>query len=167
MFGRLTTTPQYVQASGESAVQPKMPQKFEATIQPQSPLTSALNVPPEWMPDIKRAPVVHRIPNRAGMRYLYARGAQRQPINRLGNSVRPRPNISAFQRNDMGPIRNAGFNDLLFQAGYPGFNLGLSFKVPTLPTMGGPRTNIVSPITVSGNRLVNRLGRPSGAAPKR
>lgn len=44
------------------------------------------------------------------------------------------PFISAFQRMLHGPIVNGGFNDALYQAGYPGFNLGISFAVQTLET---------------------------------
>jgi len=163
-FGRLQPGAQVYQVSGESTPSVKVPEKFISTPMPTSGLTSGLNVRPEWMPDIKRAPVVHRIPRMNGIRHLYARGMHRQPIERIGNNVRPRPNISAFQPNNFGPIHDAGFNDALFQAGYPGFNLGLSFKVPSLPTMGGPRTNLKSPITVSQTRKVNRLQRASGSA---
>jgi len=55
------------------------------------------------------------------------------PIHRLGADGQPYPWNSGFQPDSHGPIHDAGFNDALFQAGYPGFNLGLSFKVPTLP----------------------------------
>jgi hypothetical protein len=80
------------------------------------------------------------------MRYLYARGAQKQPISILGTG----PDVgqavwsSSFQPYLMGPIHDAGFDDALFQAGYPGFNLGLSFKVPVLPEnpTGGPGYNM-------------------------
>jgi hypothetical protein len=97
--------------------------------------------PTEW-----KAPVVYRGQREVGMRYLYARGAVRQPISPLGTG----PDIgnavwsSDFQPDFMGPIHDAGFNDALFQAGYPGFNLGLSFKVPVLPenATGGPGANI-------------------------
>lgn len=166
-IGRLQPSKQVYQTSGIATPAAEVPQQFRATPKPNSPLSSGLVVPPEYMPDIRRAPVVSRVQRKVGMRYLYARGAHRQPIERLGNSVRPQPNISAFQPDDMGPIHNAGFNDALFQAGYPGFNLGLSFKVPTLPTMGGPRTNMSlgGPITVSGNRKTVKLRRSSGRTP--
>lgn len=96
--------------------------------------------PTEW-----KAPVVYRGNRTAGMRYLYAHGAVRQPISPLGTG----PDLgqavwsSDFQPDLIGPIHDAGFNDALFQAGYPGFNLGLSFKVPVLPQQTtGPGKNI-------------------------
>lgn len=80
-----------------------------------------------------RAPVVMRGQRRKGMRYLLARGAVRQPLSFLGTG----PDIgnavwsSRFQP-DLVSVHDAGFNDALYQAGYPGFNLGLSFKVQKL-----------------------------------
>jgi hypothetical protein len=105
-----------------------------------SPISSGMRVPSE--PTTWKAPVVFRGNRMVGIRHLYARGAVRQPISPLGTG----PDLgiavwtSDFQPDDMGPIRNAGFNDALFQAGYPGFNLGLSFKVMKLPEnqTGGP-----------------------------
>lgn len=92
----------------------------------------------------QQAPVVRRGQRRKGMRYLWALGGQRQPISNLGTG----PDIgiatwnSAFQP-DLISRHNAGFNDALFQAGYPGFNLGLSFKVQTLPqNVTGPGANM-------------------------
>lgn len=143
-LGRLSPATQVYMASGESTPQAELPDQFKATPRPTSPIVSGNAVPPEWMPDIKRAPVVDRRPRMNGIWHLYARGARRQPYERVGapGGTPQRPYVSAFQANDMGPIRNGGFNNALFQAGYPGFNLGLSFKVPTLPTQGGPRTNM-------------------------
>lgn len=96
--------------------------------------------PTEW-----KAPVVYRGNRTVGMRYLYAHGAVRQPISPLGTG----PDLgqavwsSDFQPDLIGPIHDAGFNDALFQAGYPGFNLGLSFKVQTLVEQTtGPGHNI-------------------------
>ena len=115
--------------------------------------------PTEW-----KAPVVMRGQRRNGMRYLYAHGAVGQPISPLGTG----PDIgigvwsSEFQPDLIGPIHDAGFNDALFQAGYPGFNLGISFKVPTLPEQatGGPgyamkmnSPNIRVKITTPFNRV--------------
>src|SRR5215469_8620663 len=85
-------------------------------------------------PTAWKAPVVNRHQVRRGMRYLYALGAVRQPLSVLGTG----PDVgqavwtSSFQP-FLSSLHDAGFNDALFQAGYPGFNLGLSFKVPTLP----------------------------------
>lgn len=147
-IGRLSPSTPVYQTSGESTPSQKMPQQYAPTPMPNSPLSSSNPPVTDFMPDLKRTPIVQRAQRRIGMRYLYARGAERMPIERLGNSVAPRPNISAFQPNDMGPIRDAGFNDALYQAGYPGFNLGLSFKVQTLPT-----TNQPSPLMQPMQRL--------------
>lgn len=107
-----------------------------------SPLSSQQNVPTEsvgW-----KAPVVYRGQRMTGMRYLYSRGGVRQPISQLGTG----PDIGiATWNSDFQPdqvsLHDAGFNDALFQAGYPGFNLGLSFKVPVLPQqVTGPGHNM-------------------------
>jgi hypothetical protein len=168
-LGRLNPAKQYYQASGASTPQQEMPAKFKATPQPSHSLNAQQYLRPEYLDDIKREPIVNRVPRTVGMRYLYARGIHRQPIERMGNNVGPQPNISRFQPNDFGPIHDAGFNDALYQAGYPGFNLGLSFKVPSIKTMGGPRNEKGRwlPITLSSNRKVNRLSRPVGGAPTR
>jgi hypothetical protein len=99
------------------------------------------------------------------MRYLYARGAVRQPISPLGTG----PDLgqavwsSDFQPDLMGPIHDAGFNDSLFQAGYPGFNLGLSFKVQTLPQqVTGPGYAMKMGSPNRRNRIVN-LGSTKGS----
>lgn len=100
-----------------------------------SKIASAQQVPSE--PVGWKAPVVNRFQVRRGMRYLYALGAVRQPISVLGTG----PDVgqavwnSSFQPY-LSSLHDAGFNDALFQAGYPGFNLGLSFKVPSLPASG-------------------------------
>lgn len=102
-------------------------------------------VPYERVGNIHRAPVVNHGQRTRGMRYLYAHGAQRQPVSPLGTG----PDIgmgvwsSSFQP-DLISMHDAGFNDALFQAGYPGFNLGLSFKVQTLQEngTGGPGYNM-------------------------
>lgn len=103
-----------------------------------SPVSSRQRVPSE--PVTWKAPVVIRGQRRKGMRYLQALGAVRQPLSPLGTG----PDLgvavwsSEFQP-DQVQRHDAGFNDALFQAGYPGFNLGLSFKVPKLPTsVDGP-----------------------------
>jgi hypothetical protein len=166
-IGRLSPSQAVYQSSGESTPAAKLPDQFKATPQPASPIAAQLSVPPEWLPDIKRSPVVTRVPRMVGIWHLYARGARRQPYERVGTpgGNPQRPYISAFQPNDMGPIRNGGFNNALYQAGYPGFNLGLSFKVQTLPTMGGPRTNMSrgGPGNRAASAAVNVFNRPSGA----
>lgn len=106
-------------------------------------IASQLKIPSE--PTEWKAPVVMRGPRTVGMRYLYAHGAVRQPISPLGTG----PDIgnavwsSDFQPDLIGPIHDYGFNDALFQAGYPGFNLGLSFKVQKLQQQTtGPGRNM-------------------------
>lgn len=169
-LGMLQPGGQVYQASGEATEQAKLPQQFTALNVASSPLSANLSVPPQWMPDKLHAPVVSRAPRMVGIWHLYSRLMQRQPWERLGQpgGSLPRPNISAFNANDMGPIRNAGFNNALFQAGYPGFNLGLSFKVQPLPTMGGPRGNMSrgGPQTTSQTRRVVGINRPTGAPPR-
>lgn len=162
---------QYYQASGEATPQAEMPEKFKAMNVAPSPLSDSMQVPPEWMPDIKRAPVVRRVPRLGGFRTLYSRAMQRQPYERLGQpgGNPQKPYVSAFNPNDMGPIRNGHFYDRLYQAGYPGFNLGTSFKVQRIVGPADGRRNAGlsqgGPQTVSGNRKVNKLSRSSGAPP--
>jgi hypothetical protein len=127
-----------------------------------SPVSGHMQVPSE--PTEWQAPVVMRGQRRNGMRYLYARGAVRQPISPLGTG----PDLgqavwsSDFQPDLMGPIHDAGFNDSLFQAGYPGFNLGLSFKVQTLPQqVTGPGYAMKMGSPNRRNRIVN-LGSTKG-----
>lgn len=109
-----------------------------------SAIASANRVPVEST--TARAPVVMRGQRMNGMRYLWAHGAVRQPLQALGNGERLGVAVwsSEFQPDLIGPIHDAGFNDDLYQAGYPGFNLGLSFKVPTLQenATGGPGYNM-------------------------
>lgn len=102
-----------------------------------SPVSDHMRVPAEtvrW-----NAAFVQRAQRRKGMRYLLARGAVRQPLSAMGT---PGPDlgqavwISEFQPN-FSTLHDAGFNDALFQAGYPGFNLGLSFKVPQIDRRAG------------------------------
>jgi len=101
-----------------------------------SPVSDGMRIP--TLPTEWRAPVVLRGQDTRGMRYLYADIHQRQPISPLGTG----PDIgnavwsSEFQPN-LGSLRDYGFYDLLYRAGYPGFNLGLSFKVPLNPSVGG------------------------------
>lgn len=92
-----------------------------------------------------RSPVISAAQRVVGMRYLLARGAVTQPLQKLGVGNRLGIAVwsSEFQPK-LASTHDAGFNDALFQAGYPGFNLGLSFKVPTLQTnaTGGPGYNM-------------------------
>jgi hypothetical protein len=101
-------------------------------------ISAHMQVPTE--PVTWKMPVVMRGQRRAGARYLDALGAVRQPISFLGSG----PDIgiavhsSAFNP-DQVQRHDAGFNDALFEAGYPGFNLGLSFKVAQLSkSLDGP-----------------------------
>lgn len=103
---------------------------------PNTPLQDSMTVPAE--PARWNAPYVDHAQNTRGMRYLYARGGMRQPIKPLGEG----PNIGiATWNSEFQPtlvsLHDAGFNDRLFQAGYPGFNLGLSFKTQQNPSIGG------------------------------
>jgi hypothetical protein len=106
-----------------------------------SPISGQLQTPSK--PVAWKAPIVARGQRRDGMRYLYVHGSVRQPLSPIGT---PGPDmgqavwVSDFQPDQISPIHNAGFNDQLFQAGYPGFNLGLSFKVPQAQRQatGGP-----------------------------
>ena len=99
-----------------------------------SPISSQLNIAAQAT--TRQGMVVCRAERKAGMRYMYVRGQVRQPISPLGTG----PDLgnavwsSDFQPDFQGPIHDAGFNDALFEAGYPGYNLALSFKVAKLPT---------------------------------
>jgi hypothetical protein len=137
-LGRLN--PQYYQASGEATPQAQLPEQFVSNPVAESPLSDHLTVGYESYHDIRRCPAVSRVPRMNGIRNLYHRGTVNMPIRRIGADGIPYPWVSSAQRRDMGPIRNAHFNDGLFQAGYPGWNLGLSFKVPTLQTLAGGGT---------------------------
>ena len=134
-----------------------------------SPVSSHLSIPSE--PTEWKAPVVYRGDRMVGIRHLYARGAVRQPISALGTG----PDIgiavwsSDFQPDLIGPIHDAGFNDALYQAGYPGFNLGLSFKTLQIQknATGGPGVtamhmkspNIIHKIRSQiGNTTYNKTG---------
>jgi len=113
-----------------------------------------------------QAPIVNRGQDTRGMRYLWADMRQRQPISPLGTG----PDIgtavwsSEFQP-DLGSLRDYGFYDLLYRAGYPGFNLGLSFRVPVNPSVGGSgpgaNINMKAPPT---NLVINVMRRATGRA---
>lgn len=132
-LGRLQPGAQVYQSSGEATEQQKLPVKFISNLPPPSPLQGFMRPPQSAYNDPATVAVVDRHERMVGMRYLYALGHQRVPIKRLGADGQPSPWTSAFQPNTHGPIHDAGFNDALYQAGYPGYNLALSFKVPTLP----------------------------------
>jgi hypothetical protein len=169
-IGRLSPSTPVWMTSGEATPSAELPKEFVSTPVATSPIASHLATPTTFAAAPgQNSAVVRRWPRMNGMRYLYARGATPQPVGRLGmpGGIEQRPRMSRYQPDDMGPIRNAGFNDALFQAGYPGFNLGLSFKVPSINSMQGPRTNFQSPITVSSTRSVVPYGRPTGAPPKK
>ena len=137
---RQVTQTQAVAVAGQ--LEPIEPAYYK-TLSP-SPIASQLQTPSE--PVGWKTPVVHRGQDVSGMRYTYSSGAVRQPISVLGQG----PDVgmavwsSAFQPYFHGPIHDLGFYDRLFRAGYPGFNLGLSFKVQTLQenATGGPGANI-------------------------
>lgn len=132
-LGRLNPgSPQYYQASGEATPQARLPEQFVSNPPADSPLYGHLQDVYVSYHDIRKAPIVSRVPDMTGYRTLYARGMSRMPIQRLGADGTPVPWTSRFQPDNEGPIRNGRFNDALFRAGYPGYNLGLSFKVPTL-----------------------------------
>lgn len=130
-----------------------------------SPISAHMAVPSEAVG--RNGAVVMRGQRKAGMRYLWSRGSRRQPISPLGTG----PDIgiatwdSAFQQ-DQVSLHDAGFNDALFEAGYPGFNLGLSFKVPVSEkqSSGGPgygmrmRSPIVRVTIVPASRSVASSG---------
>jgi hypothetical protein len=71
------------------------------------------------------------------MRYLWADMHQRMPVSPLGTGPDLGQSVwsSEFQP-FQGSLRDYGFYDLLFRAGYPGFNLALSFRVPVNPSVG-------------------------------
>lgn len=138
---RQQSNPQMALAPAGSQLQPVEPAYWKP-VSP-SPIAAHMAVPSE--PTTWKAPVVYRAQRKYGMRYLYARGAVRQPISPLGTG----PDLGqAVWSSDFQPdfftLHDAGFNDALYQAGYPGFNLGLSFKVPVLQTnaTGGPGKDI-------------------------
>lgn len=102
----------------------------------QSPLGTKYPVPRDPAMSYLDAPVVKRGERTNGMRYLWADIRQRMAIQTHGTG----PDIgigvwsSEFQPYQ-GSLRDYGFNDRLFEAGYPGFNLGLTFKVPRNPSV--------------------------------
>lgn len=158
---------QYFQSSGEATQQAELPQKFQSMPQPASPLASHQCFARAGYADVRTTPVVSRKERLVGFRHLYSRGMTRMPVRRLGADGQPYPWDSGYQPNNMGPIRDATFNDALYQAGYGGFNLGLSFKVPTLNTTNsGQRSSSNTPanIDVARHPLVMRRSTGGGKA---
>lgn len=126
-------------------------------------INTANQVPSE--PTTWKAPVVHRGQDTRGMRYLYADQTIPMPLATVGI---PGPDngftvwSSAFQR-FQGSLRDYGFYDLLYRAGYPGFNLALSFRVPVNPSVGqgsvGQNNTMKAPPT---NMVIQVLRRATG-----
>jgi hypothetical protein len=111
----------------------------------QSALGTAYPIPASQAVDNRKAPFVVRAQDTRGMRYMYADMRQLQPLSKLGTG--PNLGVAVWQSRFqpfLGSLRDYGFYDLLFRAGYPGFNLGLSFRVPVNPSVGGlgPGKNI-------------------------
>lgn len=134
----------------------------------QSALGTEYPIPsrPAWDPS--HAPLVVRGQDTRGMRYLYADMRQRQPISPLGTG----PDLgnavwsTSFQQ-VLGTLRDYGFYDLLYRAGYPGFNLGISFKVavnPNVGTAGGNNTmqTPIRPVIVNVFKRVSAAASPKG-----
>lgn len=168
-MGRLTPQRGTWQASGEATPSATLPEKFVMTPPPDSPLCSNVIPASEPAGDIRRAPIVSRRERMNGMRYLYARGISRMPTHQATGDGGINVQVTNFNRNDMSPIHNAGFNDALYQAGYPGFNLGLSFRVPTLQkSVQGPGANMfMRRAALFNNNKVNEMKRPSGEPKER
>lgn len=168
-LGANSNSSQVWNASGEATEQTPLPGEFVSNPAATSPIASHLDTPTDhtsFMPGQPNA-VVLRAPRMVGMRYLYAVGAIRMPIMRMGADGPPFPWKSNFQPNSVGPIHDAGFNDALFQAGYPGFNLGLSFKVQQVPrseTQAATRRNTGPKSRQPGSGRLRKLGRPTGKA---
>ncbi|MGH7870308.1 MAG: hypothetical protein ACREP9_22360 [Candidatus Dormibacteraceae bacterium] len=76
------------------------------------------------------APVVSRKNRIKGMRFLYSHGKQVHAQFRM--RATGAVESSRFQPQSA-HTWFAPFNDALYQAGYPGTNLGISEKVPTIP----------------------------------
>lgn len=135
-----------------------------------SPIAAHMGVNADQWPHMTDAPIVKRGQRMVGIRHLYARGAVKQPLQVVGREMAgPSLPISQFQPYLQGPIHDAGFNDRLYQAGYPGFNLALSFKVQQIQKqVTGPGQNMKmtsKPINVSINlQKLFRPGTPAQAA---
>lgn len=167
MLGSNIRSAQRYNASGESTPEAELPKQFIATPQPSSPLHANLQPSTDHLSFFPGQPnaVVKRWPRMNGMRYLYASGLVRMPVKHLGADGIPRPESSAYQPNQHGPIHNAGFNDRYFETntlpngiGWPGrANLGLSYKVPTAEK----NTAAQSPIAAASRMTGPRSSRPA------
>lgn len=153
-------------AGQEEPIQPVYTKNYS-----RSPISAQMQVPRDAWNDPGRVSKVDHRQRTVGMRYLYARGMERVPIQPLGaGAAVAGPGVwdSAFQPNLMGPIHDAGFNDRLYQAGFPGFNLGLSFKTQQNPSTGlgggsgkGPGNIQMQPRPIFTK--IQTVLRPSGA----
>lgn len=160
-LGKYQPSAQYYQSSGEATQQQQLPKKFISNMPPPSPI-QGFNPPPyASYNDPRNVPRVDRHERMVGMRYLYATGHQVMPVQRLGADGQPYPWDSGYNTNLHGPIHDAGFNDALYQAGYPGFNLALSFKVPTLPQNVTVPTRGVQKLANISQKLI-RVRRAAG-----
>lgn len=161
-LGRLNNTTPVVSAQGVATPQEKLPTDYKAMVRSDNQISATVRLPSAYIrPDTTA--VVNRAARRFGMRYLYARGMIRMPLQPGAASAVQRPYISGFQPDMQGPIHDAGFNDGLFQAGYPGFNLGLSFKVANIEDNAQqprPTTGVFKMTTITQKLL--RVGRVTG-----
>jgi len=155
-------------ASGEATEQETLPAEYMSTPLAASPISGHMMIPTDHTSFVPGQPnaVVRRWPRMNGMRYLYARGMTLIPVHNLGADGPAYPWNSGFNKNSHGPTHDAGFNDSLYQAGYPGFNLGLSFKVPT-PDRSAVGTGGSSKVQRPVSQAVNRLRRATGAPRER
>jgi hypothetical protein len=164
---RMQPTPQTTEVAAGSdrmAFKDVQPESVK-TLSP-SPISDHMDIPSE--PTRWDAPYVNHGQNTRGMRYLYARGTDAIPLQALGAGGNKRMGMavwnSEFQPDRLG-LHDAGFNDRLFQAGYPGFNLMLSFKVQTNPSAdssrAGPGTTTMSRIPQQRSAVIT-FGRGLG-----
>lgn len=111
-----------------------------ASAAPYTPMVSVNKTPGTTA--FTRSAVVHRIPRRKGIRYVYGHGS----------TVMPSPGVRASNRVESSifqPVQvklvNYTQNDAWFEGGYPQ-NLGLSFRTPQLATQvtGAPGPGIMA-----------------------
>lgn len=88
------------------------------------------NVPAQSQTPVQGSMVVNRRERQLGMRYLYARGAK--VISQFVMMATGRVQSTAFQPKTAWTW-SAAFDDASWQFGWPGTNLGISLKVPTIP----------------------------------
>ncbi len=87
------------------------------------------NLPSQVSVAQDRSTVVSRKPRTIGQRFLYSRGGKR--IRQFVMMATGRVQSSTFQPTTAHTWIST-FNDQIFQAGYPGRNLGISEKVPSI-----------------------------------